>query len=1213
MSGAMDLGVLEAKIVADIRNFQQNMTTAGNTMDKFEKKSSVSLMATAQRFRTFGYLATTALTVPLVMAGKAMIEAAKGYEFNIQKIVGLTGVGQQAADEWSKAILKLGPDVAKGPQELADAMYFISSAAFRGKAGMDVLTLSAKAASAGLGETKDISMFLTSALNAYAGTGLDAAKATDILIAAVRESKVEATSFTSSIGQIIPIAAELGVSLDQVAGGMSVITLTGSTASQAATYLKGVFNSLLKSSAHGEKALVSMGSSYSELRNILRNQGLIALLQKVRDLSVDYGETLASEVFPNIRALTAYLSIAGKNFEYNKTAMDRVANSTGSLDKAWNAVADTIQIKWNKATSQIQVSLISLGQILASRIIPILEGFAHTLSGFTKWFGSLGEGWKKFISGFALLLTVIGPLSMIVSLLLYSFKGLQVIWALTGGALFGLTKAFAAARLGVYAFAEALTALSLTNEIGLIIMAGAAILALTVAIVKAVSAKKELSAVDSLSQAANQKFNENLTEEKTTLQILTDSLTNNNVPLEIRKELIDEFNSKYSQYLGYMINENTSIKDIKEASDALNISIEKRLMLEAAMGLGKDYATEKAKKAEELKKAWKELSSVEGKMATKNIDSERGKEEIQTWRAEVNRLSDEVLHLNAAIKDITNQITTGEYNNDVFEAEAQKVTALNDELKRTADTFEYYAKKESQANEDAQALIASNKENLGLIAALNEEMKASKDSEEKAKTVQDINKAYLEQLRIQRDLNNLDPRVRHEVALANNKRKQSLQESATKALIYNAEEEDRKLFEIKLAGINNEIALEKGDIEKTKDLQMEKAALISDYTVKARKTAADKVFKQLEVNASMERLMAERNIELTVRDEKERAKQMEDIALDEAQKKLDLDKAKNIFARKPVDPALAEEQKKIDEARRKNSYEYITTIEAKKRAEADYNDTQKGAMDEIQKRRTAGDISEKQKIEQQRTAYVDYYNFLQGTESANQAFIEGLSRSEISRTISNVEEKIAMLGKSEEDITNKAKLEADLRALYAEKREEAKLARIKDLNTVAAEAIKKLLVDSLVALGESLGNLMSGVEDPFKAMRGLIANFLIDIGKALISTAILSETFQALIWDNPIAAIAVGVAAIAMGTYLKNKLEKGPTPMANGGLLYGPTNVLAGEYSGARNNPEVIAPLNKLQGMLQPAYGNERLVTEVSGRNLKIILLREDNYQNRKG
>jgi len=44
-----------------------------------------------------------------------------------------------------------------------------------------------------------------------------------------------------------------------------------------------------------------------------------------------------------------------------------------------------------------------------------------------------------------------------------------------------------------------------------------------------------------------------------------------------------------------------------------------------------------------------------------------------------------------------------------------------------------------------------------------------------------------------------------------------------------------------------------------------------------------------------------------------------------------------------------------------------------------------------------------------------------------------------------------------------------------------------------------------------------------------------------------------------------------------------PGTFAHGGLLYGPTYALAGEYPGARNNPEVIAPLDKLKGILRDA------------------------------
>src|SRR5665648_195757 len=98
----MNIGTLTVTLMADMTQLDK-MTTGLNSM--------------SQRFRTFGYLASTALTLPMVMAGKASFQMAKDYEFSMQKIVGLTGVAQDAVNKWSDAILKMGPEVAKGPKE----------------------------------------------------------------------------------------------------------------------------------------------------------------------------------------------------------------------------------------------------------------------------------------------------------------------------------------------------------------------------------------------------------------------------------------------------------------------------------------------------------------------------------------------------------------------------------------------------------------------------------------------------------------------------------------------------------------------------------------------------------------------------------------------------------------------------------------------------------------------------------------------------------------------------------------------------------------------------------------------------------------------------------------------------------------------------------------------------------------------------------------
>ena len=75
----------------------------------------------------------------------------------------------------------------------------------------------------------------------------------------------------------------------------------------------------------------------------------------------------------------------------------------------------------------------------------------------------------------------------------------------------------------------------------------------------------------------------------------------------------------------------------------------------------------------------------------------------------------------------------------------------------------------------------------------------------------------------------------------------------------------------------------------------------------------------------------------------------------------------------------------------------------------------------------------------------------------------------------------------------------------------------------------------------------------------------------------------------------------------------GLLPFAKGGVVSGPTFALVGEYAGASNNPEVIAPLDKLRSMIQPAGGMDfsKVEFEIKGRTLVGILAKENGIKRR--
>jgi len=139
--------------------------------------------------------------------------------------------------------------------------------------------------------------------------------------------------------------------------------------------------------------------------------------------------------------------------------------------------------------------------------------------------------------------------------------------------------------------------------------------------------------------------------------------------------------------------------------------------------------------------------------------------------------------------------------------------------------------------------------------------------------------------------------------------------------------------------------------------------------------------------------------------------------------------------------------------------------------------------------------------------------------------------------------------------------------------------------------------------GQALGQLAETGKISFKGIFDSLKQMVIQFAAAIAAALTLN-----ILTGGAVAAAGgkgKGLASLIKGG--KSFGIGGLMPFANGGIVSGPTPALVGEYTGARTNPEVIAPLSKLQNMMG---GN--VTFTISGDNLVGTLNRANKTRARK-
>jgi tape measure domain-containing protein len=147
--------------------------------------------------------------------------------------------------------------------------------------------------------------------------------------------------------------------------------------------------------------------------------------------------------------------------------------------------------------------------------------------------------------------------------------------------------------------------------------------------------------------------------------------------------------------------------------------------------------------------------------------------------------------------------------------------------------------------------------------------------------------------------------------------------------------------------------------------------------------------------------------------------------------------------------------------------------------------------------------------------------------------------------------------------------------------------------------------------GEVMGQIVMGTEGASEAFKSF-ASSAVDAAFNAATALAIQAAGQTAVGAGPAAAIILP-ALITAGMGLMKSVFSNIMEFADGGIISGPTVGLMGEYSGARTNPEVVAPLDKLRSMIGGAGGNVIVTGRLDGRDILLSSERStiDRYRTR--
>ena len=342
----------------------------------------------------------------LTLAIGAMVKTAISLNSEMANVSSLISGNMQRTTDLKSQIQDLSKELGIGTTDLAKGLYQTISAYGDTEESIDSLALSAKVGVAGVATTADAVDLLSSVTAGYGDTSLEAQqKAADFAFTTVELGKTTIPELARSLGRVVPLAAELGVTQEELFAIMATGTTVSGNSNRTATETRGVLQALLAPTDSLRGLMDDLG--VADGNAMIKKYGLVGSMEQIIKRTKETGEPVQRYI-GSIEGMNLALLLTGGQADNYALKLGLMNESQGATDRAFEAqtqgINDTgfamkqLQTTFEVASQQIgDIFLPYIGEKIANllpSIQSILDKAIEVLPGTIKWFQDMGTDIK---------------------------------------------------------------------------------------------------------------------------------------------------------------------------------------------------------------------------------------------------------------------------------------------------------------------------------------------------------------------------------------------------------------------------------------------------------------------------------------------------------------------------------------------------------------------------------------------------------------------------------------------------------------------------------------------------------------------------------------------------------------------------------------------------------------------------------------------------